>query len=131
MGEYSRSDSTDIQARMDADFEEYKKILLAGLKKTYGSMIRKQEISREQGESRLLNQTAILSGMDEFSRRKRVLNNFSLWLLGGWMREMIQEEIGLRHEKNKDIKIKIKLAYSPWSCHGDTVKGKFENRRFS
>ena len=30
-----------------------------------------------------------------------------------------------------DVKHVLELAYSPWSCHGDTVKGKFENRRFS
>ncbi|OHA00143.1 MAG: hypothetical protein A3C07_00265 [Candidatus Sungbacteria bacterium RIFCSPHIGHO2_02_FULL_47_11] len=91
----------ELQRRLDIEFEEYKKVHLAEMRKEYEKLVKMDIMRTEKLESKLKKKQWEFSEMDLFQRNVAVLNNFHLWFPGGLYRS-VQEEIKRRGNVNKD-----------------------------
>ncbi len=81
----------ELQIKIDAEFEEYKKAQLAGALELYEGLVKADSLRQEEVEPKMEKRRAEFSSMDSYQRIVSLVNNFHFWWPGGWYRQMLEE----------------------------------------
>lgn len=88
----------ELQPRLNAEFEEYKEMQLAGIRKEYEELIKIDMMHLDELEPKLEERQRELQALDIYEQIAKMVNNFYFWFPGGYYRQLLQER-----KKKKDV----------------------------
>lgn len=93
------------------EWEDYAKADLAGYREKLAEMQAEGFMTPEKVAASIENRIHEYESDDDFSRARKLLNNFWMWLPGGWYRE-ITEEVIAHGDEDEDLAEKQRLMQS-------------------
>jgi hypothetical protein len=91
----------ELSPRLDAEFEEYEKVHLAGVRKDYEMLVKRGYLRQEELEPRIAEKQQEFASMDSLRRIELLVNNLHSWFPGGHYRQLLQERKA-RGDKDTD-----------------------------